>query len=71
MVKQIDVTTMSDLALMVEGGKISKQQEMCGDDVSDEITENLKNRFTEILIELNLRNIYKKIPYLNIKFDKL
>jgi len=51
---------MSDLALMVEGGKISKQQEMCGDDVSDEITENLKNRFTEILIELNLRNIQHK-----------
>ena len=53
-----DVKLMSDIALMVESDKIFKQQEMCGLNVSDEIIQNLKNRFSEVLAELNSRGMY-------------
>ena len=42
-----DVKLMSDIGLMVKADKISKQQEMCGPNVSDEIIQNLKNPYYE------------------------
>lgn len=53
-----NVKSISDIGLMAEADKIFKQQEMCGPNTSTEIVESLKKRFSEILTELNSREIY-------------